>query len=197
MRTDLHFMLDLETMATTPDAAIVSIGCVRFDLYKGTLIDEFYRNITLQSNKDYYRVIDPNTVEWWLQQSKEAQDGLFEGARMDLGEALRSLQAWMCKEAGEPVNAAGGLEHLKKNGRIWSNGPTFDEVIIRDALTNILAEDFVIPFRGSRCVRTIIEIAKTMGLRKPVRGGTHHNALADARYQARGVIAVFKELNLS
>ena len=31
---EIHFMLDLETLATTPDAAITEIGCIRLDTGK-------------------------------------------------------------------------------------------------------------------------------------------------------------------
>ncbi len=38
-------MIDIETMGLGPDAAIVAIGAVFFDLEKGTLVERFYRAI--------------------------------------------------------------------------------------------------------------------------------------------------------
>lgn len=186
---NLHFMLDLETMATTPHAAITAIGVVRFDPYAGDLLDEFYTNITLKSNRDAGRVIAPETVEWWLQQDKAAQDALFKEPRLSLQQALRNFNLWLWKFGLNDPNT-------RKRAKLWSNGPTFDEVILRDAYDDITDLKLPISFSGSRCVRTAIEVARAMGLAKPLRKGQHHNALDDARYQAEGVIAVFQELDL-
>ena len=45
----LDVMLDLETMGTQPDAAIVAIGAVEFDLEAAQLGRRFYQPVTLDS----------------------------------------------------------------------------------------------------------------------------------------------------
>lgn len=186
---DLHFMLDLETMATTRDAAIVAIGATRFNPVKREILDEFYINVTLKSNAALGRKIDPDTIEWWLKQSKEAQEALFVEPREDLILAMIQFCKWVTDNGDNQIE-------VRKYGKLWSNGPTFDEVIIRDAFEKNRSTYYPFPFsfRGSRCVRTTIEIAKALGLKKPKREGTHHNALDDARYQTEGVMRLFAEL---
>ena len=44
-----HLMLDLETMGTKSNSAIISIGAVEFDILTGKTGREFYRNVSLQS----------------------------------------------------------------------------------------------------------------------------------------------------
>lgn len=185
----LHYMLDLETLATSRDAAIIAIGAVQFNPVAGKIVDTFYRNVTAKSNHEAGRKIDPNTVEWWLQQSKEAQDALFAEPRVPLEHALHDFQNWIQIDGTKN-------KVMYRKGRLWSNGPTFDEVIIRDAFTDLGFDTFPISFRGSRCCRTIIEIAKALGLKKPEREGTRHNALDDARFQAEGVMQMFAETGI-
>ena len=46
-------MVDLETLATSADAVILSIGAVRFDLETGEIDDAgFYASISVESNLD-------------------------------------------------------------------------------------------------------------------------------------------------
>lgn len=48
-----HIMIDLETLDTSPSAAIISIGAVKFDPATQTpLGDKFYLPVSIQSNLD-------------------------------------------------------------------------------------------------------------------------------------------------
>ena len=67
-------MIDIETLATSSDAALVSIAAVRFDLATGIIGDSIYIKIDKQSCLDYGLVVDADTVDWWMRQSKEAQE---------------------------------------------------------------------------------------------------------------------------
>ena len=67
----LDIMLDLETMGTGTQAAIVAIGAVEFDLEKGILGEEFYRTVDLSSSISCGGIIDADTVLWWMQQSED------------------------------------------------------------------------------------------------------------------------------
>ena len=184
-------MLDLETLGTGNDAAIASIGAVAFDadearefLYATPAYIEqhagkgFYRNIDLSSSVESLRGdIDPATVEWWMQQGDDARRSLYLGKRVPLGQALIEFGQW--------------VEEVSMDTRtLWSNGPTFDEVIIRSAARRY---DFLLPFHfsRSRCCRTMMDLAKQMGFRPagPGKDIVKHNALHDAVNQARGVVA--------
>lgn len=60
-------MVDLETMGNCTDAAICSIGAVKFDPDTDSSTDtEFYAHINLQSAQDDGGRIDAVTVLWWM-----------------------------------------------------------------------------------------------------------------------------------
>jgi len=69
----MHIMIDLETMGTRPDAPIIAIGAVSFDVDTDWVWRTFYVNIDLQSAVSAGAKIDPSTVMWWMKQSDEAR----------------------------------------------------------------------------------------------------------------------------
>lgn len=182
-------MLDLVTFGNNVegDAALVSIGAVVFDadsdaLELGSLIgDTFERKIDLQATPlDKRGLIDPSAIEWWFEQSAAARKALTEGKRIPLGTALMEMMPWL----GEIIMRAG-----TKDVRLWSNGPMFNEHILRRAFVRY-GFKFPLSFRGSRCCRTMTAQAVELGFDMAKLGvnGASHDALADAIFQARGVI---------
>lgn len=182
-------MLDLETFGNNieGDAALVSIGAVVFDADSDALDlslligDTFERKVDLQRTEIAMRGhIDPSTIEWWLTQDDAARKALTEGERLPLGTALMEMMPWL----GEVIARAG-----TKDVRLWSNGPTFDEHILRRAFTRY-GFKFPLSHRGSRCCRTMTAQAIELGFDMAKLGvnGAKHDALADAIFQARGVI---------
>lgn len=60
-------MVDLETLGTTADAVILSIGAVKFDLVSGQIDDEgFYASISVESSLNRKRRISEDTLLWWF-----------------------------------------------------------------------------------------------------------------------------------
>lgn len=173
-----HIMLDLETMGTGPNAAIVAIGAVEFELTKagGQLGNSFYQCISLESAMAGGGQVNASTVLWWLKQSDAAramfaQPTVFENA------ALLKFSEWMAVR-GET-----------KNLRVWGNGASFDNVILASAYRRTGLQ---LPWNSSndRCYRTV----KSMHSAAPAiqRTGTHHNAKDDAINQANHLIAMLK-----
>ena len=171
-----HIMLDLETMGTGPNAAIVAIGAVEFELTKtgGQLGDSFYQCISLESAMATGGQVDASTVLWWLKQSDAAR-AMFTQPTADHNWALGHFSAWMAQR-GET-----------KNLRVWGNGASFDNVILASAYRRA---GVPLPWNGfnDRCYRTV----KSMHPAAPAlqRTGTHHNAMGDAISQANHLIAM-------
>lgn len=151
------FMVDLETMSVAPNAAIASIGIVRFDEFE--VMSKLYVSVDVQSCEKRGLDIDPVTVKWWREQSEEAQKALDGG--VDLQIALSAVDKFV-RAAHEP--------------RVWGNGAPFDNVILRSAYKACgLLEPW--QFYNDRCFRTM----KTMHpIDWSVRRGVHHHALDDA-----------------
>jgi len=72
-----HLMVDLETLATTPNAAILTIGAVTFNPNGYEIYNEFYARIDTESIETLDTYIDEGTVRWWADQDKAAQDEAF------------------------------------------------------------------------------------------------------------------------
>ena len=172
-------MLDLETMGTSPNAAIVAIGAVAFDADAGTLGSSFYATISLESATEATAnapggTIEPATVLWWMQQSRDAR-AVFQGDSLHLYTALDQFAGWIKSAAGD-------------DAKVWGNGADFDNVILATAFRRWrIATPW--DFRNNRCYRTLKNEHPEVLIE---RKGTHHNALDDATSQAEHAIAIRK-----
>lgn len=169
----LDVMIDLETMSTRPDAAIVAIGAVFFDTATGQLGAEHYCVIDLDSAVAHGGHLDPNTVLWWLRQDAPARSAITCATGTPIRHALTDLTAWLAVHSGD-------LDQL----RPWGNGAGFDLPILRSAYVRA---GLPLPWNhwNERCYRTV----KSQHPHVPLlRRGTHHQALDDARDQAQHML---------
>ena len=175
-----HLMIDLETMGTNPDAPINSIGGKFFDPETGEMGPEFSKTIDLDTAGG---VIDRDVIKWWLKQSREAQSAILTD-EIPLDDALLQLREFIDENSGEFFV------------QVWGNGANFDNVILRRSYER---QGSPCPWRycNDRDVRTIVELGKTLNFdaRTDIPfDGERHNALDDARYQAKYVSAIWQKL---
>lgn len=178
MRTDI--MIDLETLATSTDAAILTIGAVKFDPFGKDIeepdMDSFYVKVDLDSCHELGLAVDDNTVAWWANQSKEAQEEAFgtEG-RIHIKNAFDQLYkfCWGAK-------------------RVWSNGSGFDIVICENVFKR-LQKSCPWQYWQTRDCRTAFDLGINPN-RPPV---LQHHALQDAWNQAVGIQNVYTTLRTS
>jgi exodeoxyribonuclease VIII len=165
---NVNIMIDLETMSTACNAAICSIGAVKFTLEDG-IIDEFYCTVDASDCKNEGLHIDKSTVEWWSKQPKHVLDELVKDT-LPLREALRKFSVWY------------GTSSVPT----WGCGAGFDNVILENAYK---AVGFNRPWKfwDDRCYRTMKEIIK---IPEDVREGTYHNALDDAKHQTKHLLKI-------
>ncbi|MDO9596702.1 MAG: 3'-5' exonuclease [Azoarcus sp.] len=170
-----HVMIDLETMGQTPDAAIVAIGAVAFDLTSCTISpDAYYQRITLASAMAAGGTVDAGTILWWMQQSVDARAEITRTAgQTDLAPALLLLREWFA-------------EFADPEAEVWGCGSDFDNVILASAYRNTGIEQ---PWKWwrNRCYRTLKSMHRDIQFE---RMGTHHNAVADAESQALHLIRI-------
>jgi hypothetical protein len=161
-----HVMLDLETLDSGSNAAVVSIGAVKFDPMGDELGETFYQVIDFESAMKFGRV-NGKTLKWWLRQSKAARDAITIEEACQLDEALLGFNEWYGPDPTTPV---------------WGNGATFDNVIMSNAY---LATGIDKPwgYMADRCFRTL-KSAILPPVNPPLRETVVHNALDDARHQA-------------
>jgi len=174
-----HIMLDLETMSTASNAAIVAIGAVEFEPSTGRLGRTFYRNVSLASCQDAGLDVEARTVMWWLSRSEEARKALTE-TRLSLIEALSDFEHFT------------HLVRVDEEVAVWGKGSDFDNVILANAYRAIgLRAPW--KYKNNRDVRTILALVPDAcdGVESE---GTKHNALDDTIYQARCVSKAWQEL---
>ena len=179
-RTCDHLMIDLETMGKNPDAPIISIGAIFFDPQTGDMGPEFSKTIDLETAGG---VIDRDTIKWWLKQSREAQSAIMTD-EIPLDDALLQLREFIDENSGE------FFVH------VWGNGANFDNTILRRSYER---QGIPCPWRyyNDRDVRTIVELGKAIDFDARTAipfEGERHNALDDARYQAKYVSVIWQKL---
>ena len=175
-----HLMIDLETMGKNPDAPIISIGAIFFDPQTGDMGPEFSKTIDLETAGG---VIDRDTIKWWLKQSREAQSAIMTD-EIPLDDALLQLREFIDENSGEFFV------------QVWGNGANFDNTILRRSYER---QGIPCPWRyyNDRDVRTIVELGKAIDFDARTAipfEGERHNALDDARYQAKYVSAIWQKL---
>jgi len=181
-------MIDLETMGTGPDSAIVSIGAVLFDpladgegLLTGEGQGEWYRRVSLADAMHQGGQADASTILWWLQRTAAARRELV-GRSESMLESLSSLGYWM---------------RLHGVCELWANGADFDLVILAGAYRRAsIAKPW--EYKQQRCFRTLRALyphaEKTV--HQSDDADTRHHALADARWQARVAVAILREMRM-
>lgn len=177
MATDI--MLDLETLATSPDCVVLTLGAVKFDPFTGTeqYNHALYVRFNVNEQIQLGRVVSEDTLDWWAQQPEDVrEEALGDNDRTDVNHALDQLNKF-----------------LVGHDRIWAQGPVFDIVILEN-LYRQLGRPCPWQYYNIRDSRTLL---KALGdNRKPGRDQAH-NALADCIYQAEAVRSAVKQYELT
>lgn len=223
----IHIMLDTETWGTTPGSDLRSIGaCVFYpDAKAGGAWEQsgertFYAavdNPILPTDRwpgdsDYNGQVwdehrkgwvtypltrDPQTVQWWNDQSAEAQAAFADP--IDLWQGLMDFRDWIAlltfdDQPELPVEK-------RTNLRLWSHGANFDPGIMEAAYR---ACGVPVPwhYRSPRDTRTIFDAAgiddhSAWLAQHPGPLGIQHHALDDAICQARAVCAAYGLMRIS
>ena len=178
----INVMIDIETLSNQVNAAILTIGAVKFNLNDTTpsssydLPDTFYRRVDIQSCFDKGLKQTSETVEWWKLQNTEAKNEAFNREdRHPLETVLSDLKTWL----GD-----------KKKVFVWSHGASFDIPILQEAYYRCSIE---LPwfYYNVRDTRTIYDLAGVNHLDIPP---ATHNALQDCRRQIFGVLLAHSRL---
>jgi exodeoxyribonuclease VIII len=170
-----HLMVDLETMAVSPNAVVLSLGAVHFDPYSTGYTDSLYFRINIDDQDALGREVDPNTITWWSRQPPEIMEEAFSpDNRIPLVDAMDQFHkfAWSCSA-------------------FWSHGATFDLVILENIYSQ-LNKPLPWNYWQLRDTRTLFDL----GHDPEMPQGSKHDALQDAIRQAVGVQNVYRKLNI-
>ncbi|EHM4464092.1 3'-5' exoribonuclease [Escherichia coli] len=179
-RVWIHLSVDLETMGTNPDAPINSIGGKFFDPETGEMGPEFSKTIDAKTGGG---AVDISTIEWWLVQSSEARSAILVN-QIPLNDALLQFRKFISEHSDE------------RFVQVWGNGVTFDNVILRRSYER---QGIPCPwhYTNDRDVRTMVALGLVIDFDARTSipfEGVPHNALDDARHQAKQVSAIWQKL---
>lgn len=157
-----HLMIDLETLATCPNAVVLTIGAVKFSL-SNSKVETLYLKVDVDSCKELGLDVEETTQAWWNRQSKVAREEAFEGERINVRLAFQKL-----------------ADFYSGCGQVWSNGSVFDIVICQNVLRKLKIK---VPWKywEIRDVRTALSFVP---LELPA---VPHNALKDAENQVESL----------
>lgn len=166
-----RLMVDIEAMDSGNNAVVLSIGAKEFDpeLYdKGWTGREFY----VVAKQDlqvmvWERTVSSQTAQWWTEQSEDARAVFMDPSAVMLDRALAKFGEWI---AGQHI-------------QVWGNGATYDNVVLRNAYAAV-GQPCPWGFREDMCFRTLKNFNVALGSGEGLERTGHHNALADAKYQA-------------
>jgi len=181
-----NVMIDIETLATTRCAAILSVGACTFEpdtretpeetFYVRVDISEYEHSLpnTMRriTNKTPASVnpkdfdIGEATVRWWKEQSDAVRnEAFFAKPRFSVADAMTALAAWL-------------EEHVHADATYWCKGTDFDFPILAHAFA-VTGQRTPWKFYRTRDVRTVEKEADI----RPMKAVNKHNALTDCLVQ--------------
>lgn len=167
-----NVMVDIESLDTRSGGLVVAIGACVFDM--NGVHDKMYSAIDVLESLFEGFTVHPDTIAWWKNQSPEAKNFIRNGHPP--GVVYQQLSNF-----------------IRKNDQVWAKGPDFDLKLL-DAGYDKLGIRVPWSFRNARCVRTVLDLGKKLGLSNIDREGVKHFALGDAIYQAEQVIEVYSHV---
>lgn len=175
MREQLHLMVDIETMCTSPHAAVVAIGARLFDLKGG--VGKGFEVFIDPALAQQYGEVCIDTMNWWHKQP--AYDLVFAG-KVQPADALHRFIMFV-------------EEH--KPETIWANSPQFDCTILRH-MSKQLQLKFPFHYRDERDFRTMAALGRDLGvsLDNCWTGLTAHSPLDDATAQAMAIHRIIQHV---
>lgn len=159
-------MLDIETLATTPDACILSVAAVKFNEFicDDKYLEELNLAIDIDEQIKLGRRVDQEAINWWATQPAEIKAFAFmENGRTSISDFIKQLNKF-----------------IVATDRIWAQGPVFDIAILENLYRQVVMP---IPWQyyNIRDSRTLIKALGSDVLHKRKNA---HDALEDCKYQA-------------
>jgi hypothetical protein len=175
-------MLDLETLSTRHNAAVIQLAAVQFNPVTGETFGMFNKSIGLESLVLIGADISQSTTNWWKSQSQEAKDKVllnFSDKR-NVQEVLEDFALWL--------RAVGAFNDVT----LWGNGPAFDMSKLA-ATYELLGKEKPWKYSNERCVRTLVALKPDVKTLIQF-DGTAHDAIDDCLHQIKLVNHVFQHI---
>lgn len=172
-------MLDLETLGTTHDHTILTLGAVMFDPFEpNKFSEELYLRLDVDEQIARGRKVNQSTIDWWANQSPEVRDEAFsEDDRVSINTMIKSLNRLCAKAPGCDI---------------WAQGPVFDLAFLEDIYRQY-EQPTPWHYWQIKDSRTIFQL---FGDPRDRNAAGLHNALEDCKSQAYGVQLIYKQTGI-
>ena len=176
-----HIMLDIETLSTAKNAAILQIAMQQFCPKTGELFDSINVKFDAEEvfNDNRFDKSYSTTIDFWHKKMNETvrNQVWYEDERLSLQQGLQKIYDFV-----KSIPQA----------KIWGNGPAFDLAIVANALSTF---NFQIPwaYYNERCVRTITNIDREYSKSIPFEEGEKHDALNDCKHQIKVISSIIQK----
>lgn len=175
-----NFMVDVETIGTSPNCIVLSAAFCTFDMDGDSFKSLFECSFNLSDQIAKNRLIEPDTLVWWLREDSELLRTLLRNS-LQYQESL--------KDTLLNINAFFERNIDNKSWYVWSKGAKFDLPILES-----LYNDFNVDFpwknkRNERCARTYMSLDSNECIQN-----THkHNPFEDCLVQIKSVQNIYKK----
>ena len=171
-----HLMLDIETMGHTSNSVITQISAVEFDINTGSIGRVFDKKIDIQSCLDVGLTCTGGTINFWLNQSKEAQNKYVGSEKVPIMTALQALDFFV------------------QNGqyKVWGNSARFDCGILCDAY-NACKLKYPFIYWNELDVRTIVWLNPQIK-KDAVFEGVKHHGIDDCKHQIKYLVKTLQNI---
>jgi hypothetical protein len=174
--TDL--MIDFETLATNPNAVVLSLGACFFNIETGEIGNKFYMCFETDDQKKRGRRVDDATLAWWSRQSNAAKK-VFTDKKHPVEMVLNEFVKFCLDESKMSLINP------------WGNGATFDISII-ESLFEMYQIKCPWLYYNVMDLRTYRRF-EAKNKKVPKLEGVNHHALDDAINQAQFVIDNYRK----
>lgn len=169
-------MIDIETLALSPDALVLSIGAIQFDCLNPSgpwFGDTFFRTLDITTQLIMGRAVDRKTQAWWRDQERDK-------ARLH----------WQCPSPdthATPQNMLVDLAAFVAGAeRVWAHGVVFDISVLQHMYEQTHT---AVPwsYRAVRDTRTFFDTHKVHAPGAPpdTESIIEHHPLGDCRLQIK------------
>lgn len=165
---NINLMIDIETMSTLPNAAVIQIGACSFDNRSGEILSEILLNIDLNDSIRRGFKTDPKTEAWWRSQDQNILKGILENA-LPVADAMEKFSAFLKKNT------------IFRSTPIWSHA-TFDFPRVQNYLNAAFLPGM--NYKMAYDIRTLTGLSD-LNLNAYDWSNKTHNALDDCRFQVK------------
>lgn len=188
----VHLMIDIETMGTQINAAVLSIAAVQFypvsteEESEQVEKDRFYEKIDPVCYKNTRNCfsMDVETIKWWTKQKTEVMQEAWSGTN-NIEKVINDLLLWINSKCSN-----------KRDLRVWSHGKEFDLPILENVI-RFVGQNVPWSMINTRDTRTIYDIPILRVFPEFIDGDEFppHHPVGDCLSQIRALRHAFQEIS--